>query len=90
MNNFANRRKLKNEAWKEFIAGMFSRNANHARFSKMLLEFCKACANNENKYPKDLSTMINVTKKQQKCRKELISFVFITSALLWNAVSLNR
>ena len=61
--DFASRKKLKDQAWEEFIAVMFLRNANHARFSGMLLDFRKLYANNDDKYPKNLKTMVDVMRQ---------------------------
>ena len=42
----AGRAKMKADSWNEFIAVLFLRNSNHARFNSMLLEFRKSFVNN--------------------------------------------
>ena len=50
------------------MAVLFLQNSNHARFSSMLLEFRKAYANNDNKYPKDLGSMMDVMRQQPEIK----------------------
>ena len=61
--------KMKAESWEEFIAVLFLRNSNHARFSGMLLEFRKSYANNDDKYPKNLMSMVDVMRQQPEPKK---------------------
>ena len=68
--DFASRKKLKDQAWEEFIAVMFLRNANHACFDGMLLDFLKSFANNDDKYPKNLKTMVDVMRQQPENKKK--------------------
>ena len=68
--DFANRKKLKDQAWEEFIAVVFLQNASHTRFSGMLLDFCKSYANNNDKYPKNLKTMVDIMRQQPETKKK--------------------
>ena len=61
--DFAGRTKLKGKPWDEFIAVMFLRNANYPRFGSMMVEFCKAYANEDDKYSKDIYKMIDITRQ---------------------------
>ena len=56
--------KLKSETWNEFVAILFLRNSNNARFGSMLVDFRKSFANNDDKYPKDLGSMVDVMRQQ--------------------------
>ena len=56
--------KVKADLLNEFISVLFLRNSNHARFSAMMLEFRKSFANSDDKYPKDLPSMMDVMRQQ--------------------------
>ena len=65
----AGQKKMKSESWDELIVVMFLRNSQQARYGGMLLEFRKAFANNEDKYPKDLSSMVDIMRQQHENKK---------------------
>ena len=63
------RAKVKAESWDEFVSVLFLRNSNQARFSSMMLDFRKNFANNDDKYPKDLLSMMDVMRQQPEPKK---------------------
>ena len=63
------KKKVKKDSWDEFISVLFLRNSNHARFSGMMLDFRKSFANNDDKYPKDLLSMMDVMRQQPEPKK---------------------
>ena len=65
----AARQDVKSRELDKFLAVLFLRNANHERFGDLLFEYRKEFANNEEKYPKDLKTMMDVMR-QQTIKKE--------------------
>ena len=58
------RQDVKSRELDKFLAVLFLRNANHERFEDLLFEYSKSLANNEEKYPKDLKTMMDVMRQQ--------------------------
>ena len=54
------RAKVKVKSWDEFVSVLFLRNSHHARFISMMLKFRKGFANNDDKYSKDLSSIIQI------------------------------
>ena len=63
------RKKVKKDSWNEFISVLFLRNSNHQRFSSMMLEFRKGYANNDDRYPKSLLSMMDVMRQQPEIKK---------------------
>ena len=63
------RAKVKAESWDEFVSVLFLRNSHHARFSSMMLDFRKSFTNNDDKYPKDLLSMMDVMQQQPEPKK---------------------
>ena len=61
--------KIKMDSWEEFISVLFLRNSNHQRFSSMMLEFRKNYANNDDRYPKNLLSMMDVMRQQPEPKK---------------------
>ena len=55
---------MKKAELEKLFAVLFLRNANQDRFGGMLLEYRKAYASNDNKYPDTLSVMIDVMRQQ--------------------------
>lgn len=62
----AERKAVKSRELDKFLAALFLQNANHERFGDLFLDYRKAYANNEVKYPKDLKTMMDIMRQQQK------------------------
>ena len=52
---------------------LFLRNANHERFGELLVDYRKAYANKEVKYPQNLSDMIDVMRQQPIKKKKKAS-----------------
>ena len=63
------RKKVKKDSWEEFISVLFLRNSNHARFSSMMLDFSQNFANNGDKYPKNLLSMMDVMRQQPEPKR---------------------
>ena len=60
--------KLLEEGMERFYSVLFLRNSDKARYGDLVLEYCKAFAGEENKYPKKLTTMIDIMRAQPKKR----------------------
>ena len=56
--------------WERFKSILFLRNAESARFGDLLVDYRKEYANNIDKYPEDLQTMVDVMWQQpeKKCK----------------------
>ena len=59
---------MKSEVLDRFLAILFLRNSDQGRFGDLLVEYRKAYAGQENKYPKNISTMIDIMRAQPKKR----------------------
>ena len=63
---------LKKDVTGRFMAILFLRNAEQSRFGEMLLEYRKAFANKEDKYPRTIPDMVDVMRKMpEKKRKQV-------------------
>ena len=51
-----------------FYAILFTRNSDRARYGDLVVKYRKAFAGQEDKYPKKLTTMINIMRAQPKKR----------------------
>ena len=60
---------MKAESWDEFVSVLFLRNSHQSRFSSMMPDFRKSFANNDDKYPKDLLSMMDVMRQQPEPKK---------------------
>ena len=60
----AARKEIKKNELDKMMSVLFLRNANHERFGELLVEYRKAYANKEVKYPQKLSNMMYVMRKQ--------------------------
>ena len=56
------KKKAKEEETDKFTAVPFLRNANYDQYGELLLEYRKAYANSEERYPKTLSAMVDVMR----------------------------
>ena len=60
--------KLLEEGMERFYSVLFLRNSDQARYGDLVIEYRKAFAGEENKYPKKLTTMIDIMRAQPKKR----------------------
>ena len=54
------------EGMEQFYAVLFLRNSDQSRYGKLVEDYCLAYAGEENKYPRKLSTMIDIMRAQPK------------------------
>ena len=60
----AGRKAVKKSELNKFEAALFLRNANHDRYGDLLIEYRKAYANKECRYPKSMHDMMDVMRQQ--------------------------
>ena len=56
--------------WDRFKAILFLRNAESTQFGDLLIDYRKEFANNIDKYPADLQTMVDVMRQQPKRKQK--------------------
>ena len=64
------KRAVKRNEVQKFMETLFLRNANHERFGDLLLDYRKAYAAKEIKYPDNLQTMMDVMRQQTINKKK--------------------
>ena len=62
-------KEVKKKNWERLIAVLFLRNAEHGRYNELLIDYRKAFANKECKYPQNITDMIDVMRQQPGKRK---------------------
>ena len=48
------KKEVKQNETDKFLAALFLRNTNYERYGELLVEYCKAYANSEERYPKNI------------------------------------
>ena len=66
----ATRKQVKKKELDKPLYAFFLHNANHDRFGEILVEYRKAYANKDVKYPQDLSSMMDVVRQQPLKKKK--------------------
>ena len=66
-------KEVKKQELDKFIAVLFLRNASQERFGELLVEYRKAFANKDTKYPQDLNSMMDVMRQQPSRKKKKIT-----------------
>ena len=65
----ADRKQVKSTELQKFMSVLFLRNADQERFGELLVDYRKAYAAKEVKYPADMRTMMDVMRQQPVKRK---------------------
>ena len=66
----AERKQVKKNELDKLLSVLFLHNANHDRFGELLVEYRKAYAKKDVKYPQDLSSMMDVMIRQPLRKKK--------------------